>query len=242
MNQLTRQAVLTLSAIALFSTGCSAIPPKSPFGGKTAPQLGESTMPPKDAAKVCVSTAKQLHERGELAQAAAMLERGRTLAPEGYDYSRHLASLYSDLDAAKAETEYQTSLAKSPDDADLWNDYGYFQYRQNRFVDAEKSYTRALELDPQHEKANMNFAVNLVSQNRLPEAFARFEKSVGPAAAHQNIGVLLAKQGRRDEARVALESSLRITPNSQVCTAFLKAMENPPMANSSQTSLTGFHR
>ncbi|PQO43859.1 tetratricopeptide repeat protein [Blastopirellula marina] len=215
MNQLTRHAVLTLSALALFSVGCSSIPLKSPFGGKPTTSLGESTLPPQDAAKVCVSTAKQLHERGDLAQAAAMLERGRALAPKGYDYSRHLASLYSDLDAAKAETEYQASLAQSPSDADLWNDYGYFQYRQNRFADAEKSYARALELDPQHEKANMNLAVNLVSQNRLPEAFTRFENSVGPAAAHQNIGVLLAKQGRRDEARVAFGNALQITPNSR---------------------------
>ncbi|TWT34621.1 tetratricopeptide repeat protein [Blastopirellula retiformator] len=225
-NPFTKQTVLIFSMLAICSVGCSAIPLKSPLSGKTSTALGDSTLPPKDAAKVCVSTAKQLHQRGEFAQAAAMLERGRTLAPKGYDYSRHLAALYSNLEIAeKAEAEYQLALSASPQDADLWNDYGYFQYRQNQFAAAEKSFRQALSIDPQHEKASMNLSVALVSMDRLPEAYERFEKIVGPAAAHQNIGVLLAKQGRTTEAETAFNHAIRLEPNTKIAHAFLNSLE-----------------
>ena len=60
---------------------------------------------------------------------------------------------------------------------------------------------KAIEIDPKHAKALTNLGMVLAAEQRFDESFEMFSKAVGPAAAHSNVGVLMAKQGRNDDAR-----------------------------------------
>ncbi len=59
-------------------------------------------------------------------------------------------------------------------------------------------------------------------QQRLDESLELFQQIVGPAAAHSNLGVLLAKAGKRDEAIEHLEQAQSMDPTLPVPPAFLK--------------------
>ena len=76
------------------------------------------------------------------------------------------------------------------------------------------SLRKAVEIDPKHQKALTNLGMVLAAEKRFDESFEVFSKAVGPAAAHSNVGVLMAKQGRNDDARKEFHEALRSTRHS----------------------------
>ena len=50
---------------------------------------------------------------------------------------------------------------------------------------------------------------------------------IGPAAAHSNVGVLMAKQGRYDQAKQAFHQALAPDPTLQQPKAFLAYLDKP---------------
>ena len=54
--------------------------------------------------------------------------------------------------------------------------------------------------------------MSLAEQKQHDEAFAAFERAAGTAAAHNNLGIILARQGRLDDARRELAEARRLDP------------------------------
>jgi len=223
------------------TTGCQLWPAgNQPSWEKPPPLVRTDELSDKEAAQACVSAARSLHQQGHLTDAAALLERGRKQNPKSYQYARHLAVLYDELNQPQqAELEFQTALSSSPHDADLWNDYGFFRYTNAHIGDAEQAYRKALAIQPNHQRAGMNLATCLVRQQRLPEAYDAFAAAVGPAAAHQNMGVMLIELGQMDQARVAFAQAVNLDPSLAQSQQFLAQLSSPAanMATNQQSTL-----
>ena len=75
--------------------------------------------------------------------------------------------------------------------------------------DAEASFWQALKLDSDYKLARNNLALLYSSQKRWDEARSAFNRSVGEAKAHNNVGVLMAHEGEylgaREQFRLAVE-------------------------------------
>jgi len=76
----------------------------------------------------------------------------------------------------------------------------------------------------------------LAMQNRLQESYEAFSHVVGPAAAYSNIGVLLTRQGRNDEAREHFQNALALDGTVRPASEFLSRLDRTSRATVASTS------
>jgi Tfp pilus assembly protein PilF len=233
MRRLSRSMLaLAMLMAALGGSGCSSLRslkpefPALPTSTKKVDDLNASAeLSPAETAKACIATAETLESQGHNREAVLLYEKARRLDAGAIDYSRRLAALYDRLDdGPSALREYQAALRISPRDPDLLNDFGYHHMKQGSLTQSEQLYRDALKLQPEHQHVRMNLAVNLAKQGRQAESYELFASVVGPAAAHYNLGVVLAKEGRSSDARHALSQALAMNPQLRQAEVFLSAL------------------
>jgi len=233
-------ATVALGAITLTGIGVADDSSKPPIWQRTSvrkpslpkiltkPAKVQTELPPKEAANACLATAKDLFDQGYDREATLLFERARQLDPKHANVCRFLAVLYDrQNDTGRAKTEYDQALKLAPKDADLLNDVGYFYYRRAQWKEAESKFREALAQNPKLERAKINLGMTLGHQGRMQDAYELFAEAVGPAAAHSNVGILLAKQGHRAEAIDALHKSLAFDPDLGQAKACLACLEKP---------------
>jgi len=232
-SKILHRAVSALGALSLFlpMLGCSlwdrdhAARPlfSSPAG--TA-KSSEAELPPKPAAQLCLATARQMQEKGQVQQAIYLYEKARQDDPSLTAVAHPLAFLYDQQgDGVRALDEYQKALAVSPKDPDLLNDFGYYYYHRGNLDEAKKWYRQAIALAPAHKQARTNLALVLGNQGQFQESYELFAAVVGPAAAHSNVGVLMAKQGHYDQARESFRKALALDSTLPQPKAFLAYLD-----------------
>ena len=215
--------------------GCTSFKfPTMRFGGgaksvaeeATPPQAAPQVLPPKEAARVCLTAAEELEAAGHADQAIVLYEKARNHDPSLASVSHHLAVLYDARgDGTRSLAEYNKAIEAAPEDPSLLSDFGYYHYQRGNLSEAEKWLRKALAVDPRHQKALCNLGMVLAEQGRFDESFDLFSKAVGPAAAHSNVGVLMAKQGQYDQARQAFHLSLAADPTLPQPKAFLAYLD-----------------
>ena len=89
-------------------------------------------------------------------------------------------------------------------------------YNQNNFTDAEIQYKKALEVNPNYEKANYNLGNAIYQQNRFKEALPMYdlvtkttENKLTKAENFHNMGNIFMKEKQYDKAIEAYKNSLR---------------------------------
>lgn len=185
----------------------------------------QKELPAARAAEACLLTAQQLEEAGKDTEAIQQYERARRFQPELAAVPHRLAILYArSADTVRAEKEFALALTKNAKDADVHNDWGFYLASQARWSEAESAYRRAIELAPDHARAKTNLALALGEQREYDASFRLFEEVSGTAAAHRNIGVLLARHDRPDDARAALSRAIAADPSDKRATQLLAAV------------------
>ena len=201
-------ATLQCSGCAMFHSAASAV--TTDASNAAEPQSIDT----RTQAEACRRTAIQLaaHEKDD--HAIAQLERARELDPQIKGVAHLLAVLYDRqgrMDAA--DREYQQAMRESKHDADVLNDYGYFLYCRGDLARAEQMLQLALRQEKDHSKAQLNLGLILASEGRMDESYRMFEKAVGPAAAHHNVGMLLIRNGQREQGLEHLQQAAQADPS-----------------------------
>lgn len=182
----------------------------------------DSELSPRKAAEACIVTAEKLEAAGHRREAIGLYEKARQHDAKALDYSRRLAVLYDkEGDVANAAREYTQAIVNEPKSPDLLNDYGYFHLTQGDFAAAESHFRKAISFDENHQRAWMNLGITLAHQTRYQEAFDAFARVVGPAAAHSNVGAIMAKQGQVQQAKKAFQQALSLNRALRQPQAFL---------------------
>jgi Ca-activated chloride channel homolog len=95
-------------------------------------------------------------------------------------------------------------------------------YQKSQFDLAEAQYRKALEYDPDNEKAKYNLANALQKQNKYDEAAKLLEDLAGSSkdnslksSAYYNQGVAYTKMKNLDASIESYKKALRINPNDQ---------------------------
>jgi tetratricopeptide (TPR) repeat protein len=70
----------------------------------------------------------------------------------------------------QAEVEYRAALKAHPASSECWNDLGNAFFEQGKWQDAEKAHRAAVRLDPKESFFHAQLALDLLRQNRKPEA------------------------------------------------------------------------
>jgi Tfp pilus assembly protein PilF len=229
--------VLLIAGIAALPSGCVTLPETTDFTLKGSPAAGQTSaaaapeLAAPQAVMACLATGEMLEKQGYEKEALLEYQRARHFDAHQPGVARRLAVLYGKQgETERARTEFETALREQPRDADLFNDFGYFQYQLGESAAAEKSLRQALALDPKHQRAWVNLGKVLVKERRYEESCEAFCHVVRPAQAAANVGILLAKEGKVPEARQVLHKALGLEPDLQAARVVLSQLETetPP--------------
>ena len=104
------------------------------------------------------------------------------------------------------------------DNPDVWYQRGRYFQGQRRWAQAEQSFRKALELQPNHAEAHNALGAVFAARGQLVEAEGAFRTALrlAPDQAHirGNLGRVLLLQGQDEEALVALKDAARIDPGN----------------------------
>jgi Tfp pilus assembly protein PilF len=170
-------------------------------------------MPRHRVAEACLATAQELDQAGYESDAIVQYKKARHFNPK-LDVSRRLAVLYDRQgNDAKAAEEYTRAIKANPKDANLLNDFGYFEYQRGRFAESDKWLRQAIAIDPSHQRAWCNLAMSLAQQGRFDESYDAFAKVITPAEARSNIAMVMAQLGHTEMAKESIRLALAEDPD-----------------------------
>jgi superkiller protein 3 len=178
------------------------------------------------AAEVQRLQARAAFERGikhfearEASHALAALREAVALDPASAMYRDVLGLVYSQLQRPDlALPEFQEATSLDPQFADAHFHLGVALAESTRWEEASAAYRRALTLPTLSvpDLAHQNLGLALYHLRKYPEAEQelRFAISLSPdmQAAYFHLGLVLAAQGRTDEARLAFSRARTLGP------------------------------
>lgn len=117
----------------------------------------------------------------------------------------------SAIDLLKRAVDGDTSVK------DGWYDLGLAYEGANHHAEAIAAFRKQIELDPNHQHANGELAMELQQTGKADEAIAAYRKQLEATpyekTAHKNLGLLLAQMGKDADARTELEAAAAIPPD-----------------------------
>lgn len=165
--------------------------------------------------------------QGFKAQAADWLAEAVKRSPRDHGLmSEYLLSLLPEQreKAARLLTEY---LSKAPKDSLRWEVAGRAHLAMRHPAQAEEAWRTATELSPGDPRSAYQLAQLYIAHNKPAAAEATLHKVLERddtyEAAHTSLGVLLATQGRRDEANAQYRRALELRPTDYVAANNLAA-------------------
>ncbi|MCB2193552.1 MAG: tetratricopeptide repeat protein [Deltaproteobacteria bacterium] len=149
----------------------------------------------------------------DLAGAEKSLSRAVSLDPSLWRAQNLLGVIHNRSGQPRqAISAFRAALQARPNNPALYNNLALAQAMLGDLRGAEASLRRALALDPEHRLAANNLGLLLARQGRDEEAFQVFAQSQGIAQAHNNMGVILAWQGRSRQAQEQFRLAMQTLP------------------------------
>ncbi len=170
-----------------------------------------------------------LRRVGRVDEAVSQYEQALRLDPD-------LAAAHYDLAATlkqagrldEAIRHYQEAVRINPDLAMAENDLGNALLQSGRIEEAIGHFEQAVRIAPGYVEAYNNLGNAYLRAGNVAEAIRQYQRAleIAPdAVAHYNLGMLLADQGRMDEAIAHLQSAVKLQPGSKRFAEALEGLE-----------------
>jgi Flp pilus assembly protein TadD len=190
---------------------------------------------PDDVA-VQLAAASGLARAGKWNQARDLMVERVKSHPNNPDLLRMLASIYVMVGQSEAAiARFDQVLALAPNDIQAMADKGVALDLLGRHGEAQALYRRALAIAPNDPIVSNDLALSLLMEGRAPAALAvlqPFAEADGvPDRLKINLGVILAANGRTEQAHRLLDG--RVTPAEleTLTRALTRGRPAPPGAN-----------
>ena len=116
-----------------------------------------------------------------------------------------------------AEKQYQTILAKDPNNLDALSNLGVVYFRTGKLQSAESTLERALSVAPNDAFVLTNLGIVHYRQSRFDEALKELRKAIkinpNSATAHNYLGITASQKGRQQEAEREILQAIAKDPN-----------------------------
>lgn len=160
-----------------------------------------------------VGQAQALRFEGKMNEAIIKINEAMSITPDDIMVLNELAIIYDLMGRENlAEPLHREIVARTPDVASSHNNLGMNQMVNKQYLDAILSFMQALSLDQDNKRIKNNLAAAYALNGDEERALAIFTRTVGEAAAYNNIGYLYLTQGRLDEAEQFLRKALTANP------------------------------
>jgi tetratricopeptide (TPR) repeat protein len=183
-----------------------------------------------------VSLARMEAKAGRFDAAVGQYQKALDGDPNHLEALLGMARLYDRKEEQARALEYYRRAAKAhPDNSTAQNDLGLSYAKNDRFDESIAALQRAVAIDPDHKLYRNNLAIVLVEAGRTQEALRTLTPVHGEAVAYYNVGFLLQKGGRKDEALRYFEKSVEIDPTLSQARHFVSLLrKESPAPTTSQ--------
>ena len=154
---------------------------------------------------------------GQLNDAIAELSTAASLDPKLTEAHNLLGVAYDRKGFAdRAKESYERAVKAEPNDADTLNNLGFSLYQNGNYRAAVDRLKRAAKLAPTDERILNNLGLALCRLGKFDEAYNNFSRAAGPLVGNLNMGRMLVRFGREDDAITYYEAARKIDPNNTV--------------------------
>ena len=126
---------------------------------------------------------------------------------------------------AEAVAFLERAVELAPNDAILWNDFGFELMFRKQWDRAEAAFRKAINRNPSLARAHINLGLALSKQRRFDQALASFRAVLPEADAYYNLGLMYRGQGRYADAVEAFERILTAAPGFTAAKTQLEQLE-----------------
>ncbi len=168
-----------------------------------------------------------LYKDGRVDEAVSRLQKAIGLDSAFVDAYIALGQIYVQTSRPKrAEKILRQALRHTMSDARIHVTLGVACFEQQRFREAARQFSRALELEPNHPRAgellslsHLNLGVEAYGQGRKTEALREFRAAAkfdsSNVKAYRNLAVILAEKGQFDQAKKEVLRGLKVKPGDK---------------------------
>lgn len=195
-----------------------------------ASQLGVAlpAMKPGDDRELKIIAADQMTKHGYWSEAVELYLEAESMAPRKPKLDAQLApSLAGVGQYSESLQRYRRLVKGNPKNASLVNNLAFTLMESGDNVAAETEFRRALTLDPKFENAAVNLGLLLARQQRHDEALAVLIPAIGESAAHHNLGVVAIDVGDEETARRQFAIAASLPCVPKATHEFITAIERP---------------
>jgi Tfp pilus assembly protein PilF len=130
---------------------------------------------PRQNANVQVAMGRTAEQSGDLDTAMAAYNAALKNDPHRADANQRLAVVHDRLGRFQESAAYYAkALAEGPGDAEIFCDKGYSLYLQRSWADADVCLRQSIALNPKLARAHNNLGLLLVKDEKIDEALAEF--------------------------------------------------------------------
>ncbi len=170
-------------------------------------------VPPKILPETYFAAGSLLEAQGLLGSAIEQYQKATAVNHEYVAAYHRLGLLFSAVGRHDEATKaLRRAVVLLPDNAILRNNLGYSLMLQRSWADAEREFSRALELNPGFPRACINHGMALSRLGRFDAALASFEAVLPEADASYNLGLMYRGQHRFEKAVEIFRRVLSINP------------------------------
>lgn len=165
-----------------------------------------------DARERTLSMARLMERHGKYDEAVKIYQEVLKSDPRNSAATHRLGIMAARRGEHKAALEFFETARKAGESAELLNDIGYTHYLTHDLQAAEATLRSALQENSQFDAARNNLALVLAEQGRNDEALAEFRKTGTEAAALANLAFIQTKLGNLGEAEKNYHRVLELDP------------------------------
>lgn len=147
------------------------------------------------------------------ANAVKQYEQALKLDPNHLPSLYRLGVVYTHLQQYdKAIADWQRYIAATKDAATGYANLGLTQELAGQIAAAEDSFNKGIAADPKNQPCRVNFGLMLARQGRPDEALTQFTAVLTSAQAHYNLGSVYEQQHKIPQARQQYQTALKLDP------------------------------
>ena len=119
---------------------------------------------------------------------------------------------------------YKKAAKFHPKQARVHNDLGLGLARNRRLEESVRALSEAIKLEPQRQLFHNNLATVYVEMDQTDKALDHLSRVNDPSKAHYNLGSLLQKKGRHDQAAFHFAKALEFDPSLAAARQWLETL------------------
>jgi Flp pilus assembly protein TadD len=181
-----------------------------------------------DERELKIIAADQMAQHGYWNEAVSLYREAESMAPKKSKLDAKLAPALAGAGLFPESLQrYRRMIKDDPKNASIINNFAFTLMESGDQVSAEAEFRRALMMDPHYENAAVNLGLLLARQRRYDEALAVLVPAIGESAAHHNLGVIAIDCGDETVARHEFLLASSLPNPPKATHEFLAALSEP---------------